>query len=376
MHRRTHPPRKNWQTDVEKYGLHFHTQDNQIYWDESVSYHLSSFQVDTLEFATNALHQMCLDTVQYIIDERLFKLFLIPQQFEEYLIRSWNEDHFSIYGRFDLAYDGFNPPKLLEYNADTPTALLETAVIQWYWLKDVEENGDQFNSIHEKLIAAWKVLLEKHNGLVCFSATQGVVEDYVTAEYMRDTAMQAGLQTSYLDIQKIGWDSLRNNFVDLALAPIPTCFKLYPWEWMMREEFSRNIPKGKTCWTEPFWKILLSCKSILPLLYERYPDSPFLLPASFESLEVPDQVRKPVFGREGSNIQLFLGGNQVSESEGPYGQGPFIFQQLAPLKKFDNFYPIIGSWVIAGESAGIGIREDESIITSNTSRFVPHQIGN
>jgi glutathionylspermidine synthase len=36
-----------------------------------------------------------------------------------------------LYGRFDLAYRGDGPPKLLEYNADTPTALFEAAVVQW-----------------------------------------------------------------------------------------------------------------------------------------------------------------------------------------------------------------------------------------------------
>ena len=148
MQRLTHTPRKNWQTAVEKYGLHFHTADGQLYWDESASYHFSAFEIDTLEFATNSLHQMCIDTVQQIIDDRLFRLFLIPEHFEDYVIKSWEEDQFSLYGRFDLAYDGFNPPKLLEYNADTPTSLLEAAVIQWYWLKDLDDRGDQFNSIH------------------------------------------------------------------------------------------------------------------------------------------------------------------------------------------------------------------------------------
>jgi glutathionylspermidine synthase len=35
-------------------------------------------------------------------------------------------------------------------------------------------------------------------------------------------------------------------------------------------------------------------------------------------------------------------------------------------------YPVIGSWVIYGESAGIGIREDRQEVTTNSSRFVPH----
>ena len=376
MQRLTHTPRKNWQTAVEKYGLHFHTADGQLYWDESASYHFSAFEIDTLEFATNSLHQMCMDTVQQIIDDRLFRLFLIPDHFEDYVIKSWEEDQFSLYGRFDLAYDGFNPPKLLEYNADTPTSLLEAAVIQWYWLKDLDDRGDQFNSIHERLIEGWKKIALKASNEVHFCATESVVEDYVTVEYLRDTAIQAGIKSNYLDIQQVGWDRAKNTFVDVPGNPIQHCFKLYPWEWMMREEFALNIPKGKTQWIEPAWKMLLSSKSILPLLYERYPDSPFILPASYEPLDVANQVRKPIYGREGANIQVIFDGKVVSETPGPYGQGPFVYQQLAPLKQFDGFYPVIGSWVIDGESAGIGIREEDSIITKNTSRFVPHQLSN
>lgn len=74
------------------------------------------------------------------------------------IVWSWNEEPPAIYGRFDLAYDGIHPPKLLEYNADTPTALLEASVVQWYWLQDVFPKDDQFNSIHEHLVAKWKEL--------------------------------------------------------------------------------------------------------------------------------------------------------------------------------------------------------------------------
>ena len=44
----------------------------------------------------------------------------------------------------------------------------------------------------------------------------------------------------------------------------------------------------------------------------------------------------------------------------------------APLPDFDGHHPVIGSWVIANQAAGIGIREDTSPITGNNSRFVPH----
>ena len=113
MRRLTIDPRPNWQRKVEKYGFVFHTQKGEPYWDESACYQFTTFEIDTLELATQTLHQMCLDLVDEVIAERMFGLFLIPPEFEEYVARSWREQEPSVYGRFDLAYDGVGPPKLL-----------------------------------------------------------------------------------------------------------------------------------------------------------------------------------------------------------------------------------------------------------------------
>lgn len=373
MHRVRMDPRPNWKKRLEELGIFFHTLHGETYWDETVAYQLSSFEVDTLELATNTLHSMCLEVVEDIIRDRDFNLFLIPVEFHDAIVRSWEQDEPSIYGRFDLAYDGVGSPKLLEYNADTPTALVEASVAQWHWLKDIDERGDQFNSIHEHLIDAWKGLRARDPGPIHFAAMSGQMEDYVTVEYLRDTAIQAGFQTEYLDVEQIGWDGSRRAFVDTSNRPMHRLFKLYPWEWMVREQFAPHILQTTTRWLEPAWKMLLSCKSILPILWEKYPDSPFLLPASFEPMD-GDHVKKPVLAREGANITVVRNGRMVLQTAGPYGQGPFVYQKLAPLPNFEGRTPVFGSWLINGESCGVGIREGETIVTQNTSRFVPHQM--
>ncbi len=378
MRRLTIDPRPNWQKRVEEFGLYYHTLRGEPYWDETACYQFTTYEVDRIEEATNALHAMCLELVQEVIDNRMFGLFLIPKEFEEYVIRSWEQDEPSVYGRFDLAFDGVDAPKLLEYNADTPTALVEAAVAQWMWLKDVDERGDQFNSIHEHLIEAWKEVLKRDPGPIHFASQArdtDTPEDYITAEYMRDTAIQAGAKTAFIDITDIGWDRVRRCFVDNTGFPVHRCFKLYPWEWMVHEEFGSNLVSANTHWVEPAWKMILSCKSILPLLYERHPESPFLLPASFDVLPGGDYVKKPVHAREGANIEVVRGGKVSMTTDGPYVGGPHVYQALAPqLKPHDGRYPVIGSWVVNGESCGMGIREDDSLVTRNTSRFVPHQM--
>jgi glutathionylspermidine synthase len=373
MHRISVDPRPDWQKRVEQHGLMFHTLNGERYWDETATYQLSSYEVDQLELAANTLHEMCLDLVQQVIDERMFGLFLIPKEFEEMVIRSWEEQEPSIYGRFDFAYDGAGAPKLLEYNADTPTALLEASIVQWQWLKDIDERGDQFNSIHERLIEAWKALRERDDGPIVFSALGGVSEDYITLEYLRDTAIQAGFETDYIDVEEIGWHRGQRTFVDRAGRPIHRLFKLYPWEWIVREEFGKNVLVAPTRWTEPAWKMILSCKSILPILYDRHPDSPYLLPASFEPLE-GNYVRKPVHAREGANITVVINGQTRIATEGVYTESPSVYQALAPMKAHDGHYPVYGTWIVNGVACGLGIREDDTMVTQNTSRFVPHQM--
>jgi glutathionylspermidine synthase len=286
----------------------------------------------------------------------------------------WRARQPSVYGRFDLAYDGRRPPKLLEYNADTPTALFEASVAQWFWLQDIDRDKDQFNSIHERLIARWKEIAGQlpAGENVHFACAQESPEDYVTTEYLRDTADQAGLQTVALDIADIGLQEASGAFVDLEGEPIRTLFKLYPWEWLVREEFGARLPAYAGRLIEPAWKLVLSNKGILPILWELFPRHPNLLPAYFTPEPLgASHVRKPLLSREGANVSI-VSATTRSDAGGPYGDEGYVYQALHLLPCFDDNHTVVGSWVIGDESAGIGIREDNSPITRNTSRFVPH----
>jgi glutathionylspermidine synthase len=373
VERRTCDPRDDWRRRVESHGLFYHTLGGETYWDESAYYQFRPSEIDTLELAANTLHTMCLDVVRQVIEGRQFGLFMIPPEWEEFVTRSWEQDDFSLYGRFDLVYDGTAPPQMLEYNADTPTALVEASVAQWFWLTDLDAHGDQFNSIHERLLDAWARLYQRDDSPIHFSALSSVVEDYVTVEYLRDTAIQSGFDTDYLDVEQIGYNAERHRFVDVRERPIRRLFKLYPWEWILRDEFSAHVQGANVRWIEPPWKMILSCKSILPLLYDRFPTSPYLLPASFDPLP-GDYVRKPIHGREGSNVQVVVGGKVVFETDGPYGEGPFVYQQFSPPRPFDGRYPICGAWVVNDVACGMGVREDDNYVTRNTSRFLPHRM--
>jgi glutathionylspermidine synthase len=367
MRRETLTPRLAWQARVEALGLDFHTTGDQPYWFEGACYGFSALEVDVLEAATETLHRMCLEAVDRLVADGELGRVHIPAKYRDWVAASWRRQDPDLYGRFDLAFDGRNPPKLLEYNADTPTALLEAAAVQWYWLEQVKPGSDQFNSIHERLIAAWAELRARHPKVsrVHFAGVLDVLEDLRTLEYMRDVCSQAGWPTEQLEIAKIGWNG--RTFTDIAERPIEALFKLYPWEWMLQESFGAYLLTDCTAFIEPPWKMALSNKAILPILWEMFPDHPNLLPAAFARDGVPGPcVENPVHGREGAGVRLLAVGETGT------GGDDRVYQAACPLPVFDGMHAVIGSWVVAGKAAGIGIREDSAPITTNASRFVPH----
>jgi glutathionylspermidine synthase len=379
MHRYTAEPRPDWRSVVESQGLLFHSLDDEPYWNESAFYLFEAKEVDAIERATFALDRMCLEAVEHVITNRLFPHFGIPEAFAPWIAHSWEHDERTIYGRFDLSFDGDGPPKLLEYNADTPTALLEAAVIQWFWFQDRlklastvdRPQFDQFNGLHERLIEAWKATRAAYGDILHVSAMSESLEDRMTAHYLRDVATQAGFTTEYLAVKDIGWHAARRTFTDLRERPIRLMFKLYPWEWMLREPFGRNLPFAPTRWLEPPWKMILSNKAILPILWELFPGNEYLLRAEFQPFG-DTFVSKPTLSREGANLTIVEHGKIIAETSGNYDEGPRVYQAYHPLPDFEGRYAVVGSWMVNGNACGIGIREDDSPITRNTSRFVPH----
>jgi glutathionylspermidine synthase len=368
-------PRNNWQKKVESLGFGFHST-NVPYWDESAYYEFSMEEVLKIEKATTDLWEMCLNAVQYVIDKDLYDQFKIPEWMIPLIEKSWNEDHPSIYGRFDLAVKN-GQIKMLEFNADTPTSLYETGIVQWFWLQDFDKSKDQFNSVHEKLIAYWQYLKEylyKHK--LHFSCVKRSLEDLTTVEYIRDTAIQAGLDTKLILIDDIGWDSERNVFVDMEDEDIKNIFKLYPWEWLAQEEFGKNIlmDNNRAFWIEPPWRMILSNKAILPILWEMNPGHPLLLKSYFEKGDLVDYAKKPILAREGANIEIVKNNETIEKTGGEYGEEGYVYQELFELPEFDGNYALVGSWIIGQEPAGMGIRENETLVTGNLSRFVPHLI--
>lgn len=377
MKRHTFPPRSDWRERVAEHGFTYHSDGvpgDGSYWDESVAYEFTAAEVDELEAAAEELHARCLDAVDYVSGRPdVMTRMGIPERYHSYIRRSWERQDPTLYGRFDLAYDGTSPPKMLEYNADTPTLVIETALVQWFWLQDTMEGADQFNSLHEKLLERFQRIADRMPVPQRFylAGYANMEEERQTCVYLQDLAMQAGLETAFIDLPKIGWDG--EEFVDEQYRAIKSWFKLYPWEWMMTDEFGEHTLLDSSGIVEPVWKCLLSNKGILPVLHQMFPDHPNILRAAWtpEELGLDAYVSKPMLGREGSNVEMWENGRISTSTHGTY-HGDNIFQEKARLFNQDGHNAVLGCWMVDDKAAGMIIRDSDRAIVQGTSRIVPH----
>ena len=382
MRRLPSPVRPDLAERTAAAGFTFAASDGRPYWDESARYEVALDEVERgIEAPTSELHALCLELVaRAVASDATLRRLGVPETLHDLVRASWRAGEPSLYGRFDLSVSPQGGTKLLEFNADTPTSLYESAVFQWEWLEQglacgaLPQGCDQFNSIHDALVRRWP---EVARGDRLHFAALDNPEDLGTTAYLRETAQLAGVDVAaQLRMREIGLR--RGSFVDLDNHTIACLFKLYPWEWLARDAFGASPAMARTRFVEPAWKAVLSTKAILPLLWEMAPGHPNLLPARFEDepsgVDVGSAfVRKRCHSREGANIDIIENGEVLEQTSGIYG-GRAVLQAYAPLPDFDGRRPVIGSWIVGEQPCGIGIRESSGAITTNTSSFVPHLI--
>jgi glutathionylspermidine synthase len=399
MHRTEMTPRPAWRDRLDAVGFSFYdleSEGGRPYWNESAAYVFTMPEIELIEAATAELFARCMDAVEHVVRQGRFEEFGIPGRYHELVRASWDDDDPTVYGRFDLAYDGAGRVSLLEFNADTPTSLVETAAAQWQWLDERRRDGslppgaDQFNGLHELLVEQWTHIRQARWGLApgarlhlasLHDSGDGalIVEDFDTVAYMAETAAAAGFDPKLIFMEDVRWSMDRQLFLDGSDEPIRHIFKLYPWEWMITEQFGGFLPvsRGATQWVEPAWKVLLSNKQLLVVLWELFPGHPNLLPAfgTPDALSGRPFVSKPRLGREGANVSVHdASGAVVAAASGVYGSEGFVHQALARFAPIPGKTAVIGSWIVGETPAGIDLRETSGPITGDLAEFVPHYI--
>ncbi|MBP02646.1 MAG: hypothetical protein CMM25_07540 [Rhodospirillaceae bacterium] len=380
--------RSNLKESAHEHGFEYIAGKGVPGWNESAYYQFSLDQIEAeIETPAQEIEEMCFEVVDRAIkDSSVLNRLGIPEYFWDYIADSWTNGEKNLLGRMDFSYGADGLVKLLEYNADTPTTLYESAVFQWEWLEQVKEQGlvpdtsDQMNDIHESIVEAFSAL--RTENVIHFACNQSIDDDKETLDYIKDCAQEAGIAGCSLGMEDIGLND-HTELTDVNDNVITTLVKLYPWEWIMDESFGQYIPACGVKFIEPPWKAILSNKGLLPLLWGMFEGHPNLLPAFFEDdpaaidfINNGDYVGKPLLSRQGANIEIIRDGKTLLHSEGPYADNPRIIQGFHPLSKFEDKYSLIGCWLVASKAVGLCIREDNTLITGSDAEVVPHIILN
>ena len=376
---------------LESIGFTWHTDTDETSYisDEVVS--ISETQAEAYYEATNELYDMFCEAGQHVIDNNLFHELDIPFNLIEIIKDSWEDDvHWHLYGRFDLAggLDGV-PIKLIEFNADTPTALFETAIVQWAILKfNKQEESNQFNSLYEAIkdnfkrfvtldsdIEKFEEHYEKLDWKILFSSVSGNDEEENTTRLLQHIAKEAGFTTDFSYIQDVEFS---NDGISKDEKVFEFWFKLIPWEDIAIDEgelavtLTEIISNKKAIICNPAYTLLFQSKGIMKILWDLYPNHPLLLETSFDPLENTKQVEKMCFGREGANVAIVNEDNSLEmKTDGAYENFKPIYQEYIEFPKDDNGDSYQAGVFYAYEACGLGFRKG-GVILDNMSKFVGH----
>lgn len=377
-------------TVLEDIGMQWHTDADGSDYIVPELVEVSESEAEAYYAAANTLYDMYVEAAQHVIDQQLYSNLGIDPLLVPLIEQSWERDDWHLYGRFDLAggLDG-RPIKLIEFNADTPTSLFETSIVQWALLKaNGMHEARQFNNLHAMLQENFRRLVVGDDAdfascykdqKVLFSSIAGLPEDERTVRYLQQVAHEAGLYTDFAFMDEAGFIPKQGVFNrDQQRADF--WFKLYPWE-----DFASDEPEltgmlqtisdlGSTRFINPAYSLLFQSKGIMKVLCDLYPESPYLLRTSFEPLDGIAQVEKKLFGREGENTRITdRDGKLIAETAGEYGHHRSIFQEYVEFPRDVLEHRYQAGVFYAYEACGLGFRRGGEIL-DNMSKFVGHII--
>jgi glutathionylspermidine synthase len=372
MRRVTFQPRSDWKTLIENQGCVWHLQDGICSWNEGIAYILKADEVAELKRTAEEVHALYLKAAEHVLRHSLWNRCGIANEWIPILRQSYERGDWSLSGRFDFMMDENGQMRLIEYNPDAALTLVETMVIQREWQRTQSPELSQWNDLRRSLVESWRISGIQHVHCAWrprFSEVAG------TAHLMAGIIREAGLDATLLALHSIGWNKRSQSFVDADDQEIACCWKIYPWDWMLNEPFSKYLKETNCRFVEPVWRHLLSSKTMLVLLWELFPDHPALLPC-FDSdpPEAGKWVSKPIFGREGHNILIRSGADVLQQTKGDFSKQKMIHQQMAVSPRFDGHMPQFGVWMVGRDAIGLGMREDQGLIIQGHSLCTPHAV--
>ena len=378
---------------LESIGFIWHTDEDKTSYIANEVVQITQEEAEAYYEACNELYDMFCEAGDYVIENNLFHEINIPFNLVDAIKESWENDvHWHLYSRFDLAggIDG-KPIKLIEFNADTPTSLFETAIIQWALLKANNlDEASQFNNVYEALKDNFKRIItldtdiekfEEHyqelGWKILFSSIAGSIEDENTTKLLQHIATEAGFNTDFEYIDKVEFS---DDGIFAKEQSFEFWFKLIPWEDIAIDEnelallLTEILENRKAIIFNPAYTLMFQSKGFMKILWDLYPDHPLLLETSFEPLQDKKQVEKRCFGREGANTKIINKDGSIDvETDGAYEGHKAIYQEYVELPKDEQGNSYQAGVFFAYEACGLGFRRGEKIL-DNMSKFVGHII--
>ncbi|AXX87270.1 glutathionylspermidine synthase family protein [Malaciobacter marinus] len=378
---------------LESIGFIWHTDEDKTSYIANEVVQITQEEAESYYEACNELYDMFCEAGDYVIENNLFHEINIPFNLVDAIKESWENDvHWHLYSRFDLAggIDG-KPIKLIEFNADTPTSLFETAIIQWALLKaNGLDEASQFNNVYEALKDNFKRIItldtdiekfEEHyqelGWKILFSSIAGSIEDENTTKLLQHIATEAGFNTDFEYIDKVEFS---DDGIFAKEQSFEFWFKLIPWEDIAIDEnelallLTEILENRKAIIFNPAYTLMFQSKGFMKILWDLYPNHPLLLETSFEPLQDKKQVEKRCFGREGANTKIINKDGSIDvETDGAYEGHKAIYQEYVELPKDEQGMTYQAGVFFAYEACGLGFRRGEKIL-DNMSKFVGHII--
>ncbi|WP_368868638.1 bifunctional glutathionylspermidine amidase/synthase [Proteus penneri] len=347
--------------------------------------------------ASNEMHLMYLHATEKVLkDDNLLRLFDIPEVLWPRIRLSWqNRRHQMITGRLDFCMDE-RGVKVYEYNADSASCHTEAGLIieKWAQKGGIKEGFNPGERLLDALADAWKHCDAKP--FVHILQDDDSEEDY-HALFMQQSLTQAGYHSKILrGLDELHWNS-RGQLIDADKRIVECVWKTWAWETaleQLREESEQQAlipirtghPEGEVRLVdvllrpeitvfEPLWTLIPSNKAILPILWQLFPDNPYLLDTDFTvtpRLEQSGYAIKPIAGRCGSNIGLVdHKENVLDETYGQFDHQENIYQELWCLPKVANRYIQVCTFTVGGHYGGCCLRSDPTLVIKKESDIEP-----
>jgi glutathionylspermidine synthase len=367
---------------------------------------------EEIRLATEKLGKVFAKTVFYVQNcpDQIFEVLGIPKEAYQAIRTAVFLDTATTIGRFDFArtQDGL---KMLEFNADTPTSIVEAFFVNNEACQFFGVNNPNY-SLDLNIETAFFKTIKQYQKLgyptetIVFSALGWHDEDRITVEFL---LQKSGLKGKFVALEDLRVYEDRLCYWEDGPKPIDVWYRLHALEKLAEEKDSDGYSTGahvlelvahkKLALINPPSAFIAQTKALQALIWnlheieefytaqEHETISKYMLPTYLENkfLGVHSYVVKPVYGREGGAVSIFSSEGTLitSDKEEAYWDQPMIYQQTAELEKIEvttlkgpyTGRGLWGSFLIGGHASGICLRVGE-LITGNLSFYLPIGIEN